>query len=311
MRYTISKPQHGTPAWLAIRWQNEHGVARISASVAGAVHNEHPFKSAADLANELLAIHPPEPVAPNKAMERGNRLEPVMIEWVADIENIQLHTPEVMYAYDEPAVRLIATLDAIDENGDVYEVKTSKTRWTGVLPRYWYWQGIQQAICADVDKIEWVIFDGEMELKRHTQIVTSDERQMHIDACREFLSAIDTGNYPANCTVEYRHVAADHPESQDITMMLPDEFKEVLSELAETKKIIKELEEREETLKTTVCAALGDAQYGAIDGSVVCTWKTSRRNSLDSKALEAAHPALVAKFRKETSYRTFNIKGAK
>jgi len=111
--------------------------------------------------------------------------------------------------------------------------------------------------------------------------------------------------------VEYRHVAADHPESQDITMMLPDEFKEVLSELVETKKIIKELEEREETLKTTVCAVLGDAQYGSIDGSVVCTWKTSRRNSLDSKALEAAHPALVAKFRKETSYRTFNIKGAK
>jgi hypothetical protein len=45
--YKINKPTHGTEEWLAVRWRNEYGDARISASVAAAVHDEHPYTQVA------------------------------------------------------------------------------------------------------------------------------------------------------------------------------------------------------------------------------------------------------------------------
>lgn len=309
--YQIEKPEHGSEAWLAVRWSDEDGRPRISASAAAAVHNEHPFQSSADLADDLLASSPPEPVAPNKAMERGNRLEPVIVQWASDMEGLNLQTPEIMYAYEEEGVQLIATLDAVDKDGNVYEVKTSSKRWDGELPRYWYWQGVQQAICTNTNKIEWVVFDSTLVICRYTQIVTSDEKQTHIDACREFLKAIDNGEYPANSDIQYHNVLKQWPEGEGTTVELTSSALPLLDSLKETRSQIKELTALEENIKTDLCLMLGQSEYGAIDGSVVCTWKTASRSSFDSKRFEAEHPALYAKFKKLTTYRTFTIKGAK
>ena len=180
MRYVINKPEHGSQEWLDARWKDADNKARISASVAGAVHGENPFTSAADLAFELLAAQPPTPQNPTQAMDRGNRLEPLIMKWAADLEGIELQSPNEMYCYDDGRANLIATLDAIDAQGIPYEIKTSTRRWDGVLPRYWYWQGVQQSICSGADVIEWVIFDSSMQIHRHTQYVTSDEQQIHI-----------------------------------------------------------------------------------------------------------------------------------
>jgi predicted phage-related endonuclease len=68
---------------------------------------------------------------------------------------------------------------------------------------------------------------------------------------------------------------------------------------------------KKEDLKTELCLMLGESEYGSLNGSVVCTWKTSTRSSLDSKRFETEHPALYAKFKKQSTYRTFTIKGAK
>ena len=309
--YKVDKPEHGSEAWLAVRWSDQEGRPRISASAAAAVHNEHPFQTAADLADDLLASSPPEPVAPNKAMERGNRLEPVIVQWAGDMEGIKLSTPEVMYAYEEEGVQLIATLDAIDENGRVYEVKTSNRKFDNQLPRYWYWQGVQQAICTDTNEIEWVVFDSDLAIHRLTQVVTSDEKQMHISACREFLKAIDNGEYPANVDVQYHNVLRQYPQSEGTTAELPESARDLLDLLKATRNQIKEQTALEEDLKTELCLMLGESEYGSLNGSVVCTWKTSTRSSLDSKRFEAEHPALYAKFKKQSTYRTFTIKGAK
>ena len=111
--YTRIKPEHGTADWLAARWKNESGEPQITASVAAVVHGAHPFKTAADLATELLAPEPPQPETPNSAMERGNRLEPTLIKWAADRLNKVLYTPDVLYCYEEDGVRLMSTLDAL------------------------------------------------------------------------------------------------------------------------------------------------------------------------------------------------------
>jgi len=309
--YTRPKPEHGTTEWLKARWKNGLGEPQITASVAAVVHGAHPFKTAADLATELLAAQPPQPEAPNAAMDRGNRLEPTLIKWAADKLNKVLYTPDVLYCYEEDGVRLMATLDALsmDEPDlrQVIEVKTTKKRWTGKLPDYWYWQGVQQAICANVFSVDWAIFDSDLDLHHHVQKVSSDEKQLHIDACRKFLAAIDLGMLPDGAEYEYRHISNIYPQGQDTTVDLPANIKEHFEYLKKIKTQMKELEDHEDKLKAEICAIMGEAEYATLGNKLACTWKTSTRTSLDQKKLEQEHPALVEKYKKTSTIRTFRV----
>lgn len=306
--YTVPKPTHGSQEWLNTRWKNENGEARISASVAAAVHGEHQYTSAADLAFELLADTPPTPSAPTAAMDRGNRLEPLIIEWFADIQGVNVVTPDEMYCYDEDGVRLIATLDGMIAHGETpVEVKTYNRRWNGQLSRTWYWQGVQQAICANKDEIEWVIFDSDLELQRYTQVVTSDEKQVHLEACRRFLAMIDMGMLPEVAQPEYKHAALLHPIGKPKSVELPASAVEIVAELAAVREQQKEIAKQEDDLKAQICLLLGEAEFGTLNGEVAISWKTAQRSSFDGKKFESEHPALYNKYKTTTSYRTVRI----
>jgi hypothetical protein len=146
-RYTIPKPQHGSQDWLNARWQGPNGK-RVTASVAAAVHGEHRFTTPADLAAELLASAPPVPKEQNNAMRRGTAFEPVIMAMASQDLNVTITEPQDLYCFESDGARMMATMDGKDLSGQFYEIKTSNKRWTGELPRYWYWQGVQQAICA-------------------------------------------------------------------------------------------------------------------------------------------------------------------
>lgn len=304
----IPKPTHGSPEWLAVRWRDEEGRARISASVAAAVHNEHPYTSAGALALELLAEQPPQPKEMNDAMLRGNSLESGIREWAASIKGTPLFEPDNMYTYNDDGVRLIATLDAEDIEGRVHEIKTSRRKWTGVLPRHWYWQGVQQAICANVSEITWVIMDSSLQIFFHTQVVTSDEKGQHIQACRNFLAQIDMGMVPDGAAFDYETVQNAHPEAEPGTKVeLDEEHAELLRQYATLKSAVEEMTDAMDGTKAKICKFMGDAELATIDGQVVCRWKTSTRSSLDSKKLEADHPTLAARYKKQSQYRTFTV----
>lgn len=308
-RYIISKPEHGSQDWLNVRWKDEHGNSRITASVAAAVHGAHPYKSVADLATELLSPTAPEPAAQNAAMERGNRLEPTLIKWAGENHGLNLVTPDVLYCYEENGVRLLATIDAIDlDSGRTFEVKTSNKRWTGTLPDQWYWQGVHQAICRGVEQIEWAIFDSDLQLHHYVQNVSSDEKQVHIDACRTFLAQIDMGMLPDDAKWEYKHIALQHPQGdKNLTVELPSSIVDQLHSLEEVRKMRRLLDEREDAIKAEVCGLLGDAEFGTIGGTLAVTWKTSSKTMLDQKGLEENHPALYKKYQKQTTYRALRV----
>lgn len=309
-RYRTPKPTHGSAEWLAKRWKNEKGEAQISASVAGAVHGAHPYVSLADLATELLSATPPEPQKPNAAMDRGNRLEPTLIKWAGDNLNLRLVTPDHMYCYEEPGVRLIATVDAMSlaEPGyeQVVEVKTTNRRWQGILPDSWYWQGVQLAICTGVFSIDWVVFDSDLQLHHYVQKVSSDDKQVHIEACRQVLAQIDMGIYPDNVMYGFNHISARFPRGDDgLVKELTTDVVAQLRELDAIKQSRKQLDEQEDKIKAQICGALGDAEAGTVDGRLVCTWKNTTRIAFDQKLFEQEHPALYDKFKKKTTFRTF------
>jgi hypothetical protein len=304
-RYTVNKPEHGSQEWLTARWKDEDGFARITASVASAIHGTNKYMTTADLAIELLAETPPTPRPTTAAMERGNRLEPTLIKWFADLEKIEVLTPDIMYAFntDDNSVRLLATLDGITPDGIPVEIKTYNRIWTGQLSGQWYWQGVQQAICCDSDRVEWAIFDGQLELHRHTQIVTSDEKQIHIDACSTFLSYIDNGLVPYDAQMSYENASQLNP-SMDGVAHLQESFLETLELLETARKMKSEGAAMEEAAKTSIAVALGGCEVGEVNGERVVTWKTSKKSSFDLSRFTAEHPALAELFQKQTEYRT-------
>jgi predicted phage-related endonuclease len=306
IRYTFPKPTHGSQEWLNVRWKDEDGLSRISASVAAALHGQHPYTSMADLAVELLSPEPPTPSETNAAMDRGNRLEPVLVQWFADLEKIEVKTPEEMYAFEseDGKLRLIATLDGITPDGIPVEIKTSNKMWMGSLPPMWHWQGVHQAICVGSNKVEWGIFDSNLELHRYTQWVSSDEIQNHMQACRVFLDAIDRGELPEDAILEYKHAEHMYPTSTTVTVELdPVVVGKLLDDLDAARAVKKQAEIDENHAKTALALLLEEADTGTINGEPCITWRTIKRHSLDTKALEAQHPALVEKFQKTTAYR--------
>lgn len=304
----INKPEHGSQAWLDVRWKNDNGEARIAASTAAAVHGQHPFISNTDLAVELLSDTAPEPKEQNSAMLRGTTLEAPIREWAAKLLGHPLSEPNILYCYDEPGVRLIATIDSMSKDGRVFEQKTTNKIWRGELPDYWYWQGVQQAVCTGVPEITWVIFDSTLDLHFHVQSVSSDEKQAHIDACRKFLAAIDMGIMPDDAVLEYRHVQDIHSKAEPSKEIeLPMSALDTLENYLAIKAQREQLETSEDLLKAELCNVLGDAEYGLIQDELVCSWKSSTRESFDSKAFKAAHPALFDKFKKTATVRTFRV----
>lgn len=306
-RYTISKPPHGSQDWLNVRWADSNGNRRITASVAAAVHNEHKYTSPADLAVELLALKPPVPKEQNDAMRRGTLLEAPLLQWASEKLGTLIAEPQDLYCYDEPGVRLLSTIDGRDPSGNVYEVKTYNKVWNGQLPRYWYWQGVQQALCCDVHEINWIVFDSKFELHLQTQTVTSDEKQIHIEAVRRFLNFIDMGMMPDIADPTYDNAAVLYPQGIENTVVMGHEVYDTLERLSLARKMKAEAEAVEEQLKGELAMILQDCEYGSIDGTVVVSWKNSKRTSFDTKRFEAEHPALAAKFKKETSFRTMRI----
>jgi len=310
MHYTINKPEHGSQEWLRVRWENKDGKKLISASVAAAVHNEHPYTSSAELAAELLADNPPAPLPPTKDMERGNRMEPMLVQWISETE-VPLQTPDIMYGYERGNCRLIATLDAIDPEGKPYEVKSTRKRWTGELPDHWYWQGVQQAMCTGHDQVEWIIFDGDLDMHRYTQVVTSDEKQAHESAVAQFLESIDAGMMPEGAVASYEMVNKMYPQSTPSRVEIGDEGMDAVMQLIDLKDAIKELEKQENELQAQIGEMLKDCEVGTFNGAEIVSWKTYSRETVDTKALTEAHPALVAKFKKRSQYRTMKTKRSK
>lgn len=312
-RYRVSKPSHGGQEWLNERFWDKEGNKRVSASAVAAIFGVHPFVATDTYAAELLSNVPPTPIPPNPAMERGNRLEPFVMEWASDKLGINYFTPDEMFvAESKGGARMIATLDGFYEEGDmrkVLEIKTTTRPWEGELPDYWRIQGIQQAICADVEEITWAVFDPQMILHLHTQTVTPAEQAEHISGVERWLNAIDLGMTPPGVKWSYETINRKYLKAEAITKELPVEALDIIERLKHVKSEAKAYAELEDQLKAELCDLIGEADSATVNGTLVATWRPQTRDSLDIKAFKAAMPEVAKQFSKQTTTRTLLLKG--
>jgi predicted phage-related endonuclease len=314
-RYRIAKPEHGGQDWLTIRFRDEDGNKRVSASAVAAIYGLHPFVPMDTYAAELMSEVPPTPIPPNPAMERGNRLEPFVMEWASDKLGVPYITPgEMFVAESKGGARMVATLDGFYETADdraVLEIKTTTKPWEGELPDYWRIQGIQQAICADVEEVTWAVFDPSMQLHLHVQKITPAEQAEHISAVEKWLNAIDLGMTPAGVKWSYETINRRYLKAEARVEELPVEALDLIQRLKHVKAEAKAYAELEDQLKAELCDLIGEADTATVNGTVVATWKAQTRDSLDIKGFKAAMPDIARQFSKQTTTRTLLLKGAK
>lgn len=312
----VPKPKHGSDEWLMMRHRDPDGNPLVSASEAAAVHGEHKYLSKYGLAVAKMADRP-ERSEETRAMERGNRLEPVLLDWLGSEIGINLTVPNVMYS--KYAHGMIATLDGIDRASClddaskpvvVAEIKTYNREWNGILPRYWYWQGVQQAICADVDEIVWGVFDSRLDLNVHIQTVTEDEKLEHVNAVRDFITFIKDGAIPAEWPTTYDEISSHYAESNGQAVDLTSQA-QVFARLRDVQAEKKLLTQEEEELKVTIGQLLGVNEIGLIDGNQVVSWKPQSRKSFDSKRFASEHKDLYDQYQTSSSFRVMRFKGEK
>jgi hypothetical protein len=312
----IAKPDHGSLEWLKLRHRDNAGNIRVAASEAAAVHDQHRFISKYALATEKLADTPTVKET-SRAMDRGNRLEWALLNWLGDEIGVKLVAPDFMYALDWETCPLIATIDGIDydsyldgceQPNVVAEIKTYNREWDGVLPAYWYWQGVQQAICCDVDEIVWGVFDSTLDLHVHRQKVTGDEKAEHMEAVKDFLWYVNLGTIPAEWPATYNEISERFPTADGDTTDLT-EHADLVHRIIEVQAAKKLLETEEDTLKATIAQLMKDAHTGIINGQPAVTWKSQNRKGFDKKAFTSDHPDLYSQYENTTTIRVMRFKG--
>jgi len=310
-RYRIHKEPHGSQAWLNQRYQDENGNRRISASAAAAIYGEHPFVPADRYAAELLSGIAPVPTEPTWAMQRGNYLEPAVMEMASDRMQIPFVTPEELFCYDtDTGGRLISTLDGWHEpTRHILEIKTTTRDWNGELPFYWRIQGIQQAICGDAARVTWAVFDPSMQLHLYEQTITDDEKSDHISACEQWLNAIELGMDPPGIIYSYESVSTKYALAASASVELGEDAVSLVERLRHVKNELTSYKALEDQLKAELCELIGHSDTALHNGVVIATWKPQARKSFDSKRFQLENPDQAEGYMRTSKIRTLRLKG--
>jgi len=104
-------------------------------------------------------------------------------------------------------------------------------------------------------------------------------------------------------------LAALYPHDNGTTIELPADAAIWIAQYEQAKAALAEAEAKKQEAENHLKALLGDARTGTL-GTWHVRWETRTRKSLDTKALQVAHPDIANQFQRETTYRTFTIKEA-
>lgn len=279
---TIPKPDDRGD-WLQARHPH------FNASDAGCLYGVHPYRSLADVALDKLASTPSDE-EPTEAMERGNRLEPMLLEWFGDRHGCTVYTPKVLHVNG----RLMATLDGLVRGADDewIEAKTTRDRWDDV-PEHVYWQVVAQAAASGRERCHVVWIDADMAYKDAVVVPDASHIADVLDRAEQFMSFIDLGMMPEGVEMTAEHLAKLYPspvEGKYAPIDMVDLGVVRAWEEARAKRL--EAEKVEKALKDEVANLFGDAEALSFDGRLVATWKASQRTTFDTKACRADHPEL-------------------
>lgn len=283
--------------------------AGIGGSDVAAILGLSPWRTPLDVF--LDKIGQGQPVAESAPMRWGSLLEPVIIDEFERETGMQVTRNLPMFQHAEHGF-MLANIDGATDGG-IVECKTARSDkdWgdpgSAEIPVYYQTQ-VAHYLAVTGARLAYV----------PVLIGASDFRIYHIERDDSFVAdlieaerAFWLGNVLAG-------VAPDPVNSADAlklwardngtTIEADADLVAKIATLKALKDEAKEIEERIDAIDGAVRIAFGEAATLTRDGQVLATYKAQTARRLDTKAIEAAHPEIVAQFRKESTSRVLRLK---
>lgn len=165
----------------------------IGGSEAAAAIGMSPWETPISLWRKKLGIEPPKDLSGNPAVERGNRMEPILRNLYGELHPeyaIEYYPYDLFFMDNRPW--LFATLDGVlvDENGErgILEIKTASPtgqKWNdwkdGNLPNNYYIQTLHQLLATGFSYVRLFAClysqNGDMTLKQPYEIERADVQE--------------------------------------------------------------------------------------------------------------------------------------
>lgn len=290
------------------------------ASICG--YNDYEDGSATDVW-EILTGKRESRFKPSLESEKGHALQPLILKYWAEensldyVENVNWMDKE----YNFMTGHIDACVFSLNQDGlcggpndGVAEVKTvnfQKARMlgnpgTGEVPKNWAIQCMWYLMLTDKEKAHLLVYAND----RTSEYIIHRDKEIE-KALRE--RAIDFWN---------NHVLADIPplpttpkeigryysRANGKAIEATHEILHFHAELKEVKENIKQLEKREEFIKSQLQVYMQENEALQINGALLATWKNSNSSSFDVKTFKESHPELYNQFLRTQEIRRFLIK---
>jgi len=285
----------------------------LGGSDAAAILGVSPWQTKYQLwAKKTGLVTEVEDQAKQKIFARGKRLEPVILQMFEDESGLKVEHCNRRFQ-DSEYPFLAAEIDGETGNENI-DAKTAQPfarhLWgepgSDDIPIYYAAQFMHGLMVTGRDVCHVAAMIG-LDDFRIFKIQRDDElialiRQKELD----FWELVQNQTPPPIETAD--DALSVWPTSHLATAEVSESVADLVQELKMVKAQIKGLETREAELKDAILPAFRDAEAIASAGRILATWKSQNASRLDQKAIAAAHPEIVERFKVTTSTRVLRIK---
>ena len=307
-----------SPEWL--EWRN----AGIGGSEIAAIVGASKWATALSVWAKKTGIDKSQ-VEENGNMEWGHRLEAAITDkWLDEHKDyaLEIRGP-VFERIDKPWMR--ASLDNIVTNPDgefeALECKTagSDADWydpvgAECVPEAYMWQAFWQMAVTGIRKVHFSVLVMGRERTWLDRTLEWDDKYIDYAIAKggQFWELVESATPPSlseeNPEADANALKAIFPKvEENLAVELGNDGEAELDTLVALVAQLDATEKQIEAKKNWFKARMGNTQYCSANGRKVCTASSSIRESIDSKALKAAHPEIAKQFAKSTPVKTYRF----
>lgn len=245
--------------------------------------------------------------------EWGQRLEPVVREWLAEEIGRPIAVPRETF-FSVPLPFLFGNLDGVagDEGveiktGDKFTAHEFGEVETDQVPVRYVLQCMHYMVVTGFKRFHLGALLGGNDARHYVIEYDLELASMLVQRARAFWQHIETRTPPD--AVNLHDADKRWPRSSERAVLASTEVVLAIEQLKALRAQEKALAETADAAELTLKVFIGDADtLTDAQGRRLASWKSQSRESFDTKAFTESHPDLAAQFRKVSNYRVFRIK---
>lgn len=245
--------------------------------------------------------------------EWGQRLEPVVREWLAEEIGRPIAVPRETF-FSVPLPFLFGNLDGVagDEGveiktGDKFTAHEFGEVETDQVPVRYVLQVMHYMVVTGFKRFHLGALLGGNDARHYVIEYDGDLAAMLIERARRFWQHVERREPPD--AINLHDADKRWPRSSERAVLASTEVVLAIEQLKALRAQEKALAETADAAELTLKVFIGDADtLTDAQGRRLASWKSQSRESFDTKAFTESHPDLAAQFRKVSNYRVFRIK---